>query len=86
MHCLFQKKMSLADDDVHSNLLWFFFESFFNLINDNGYKYIFFFKKKSFFFLTLVCVPTRDIFFVAQSNKFMRKYFFLKILTKNSNF
>ena len=64
----------------------FFFESFFNLINDNGYKYIYFFKKKSFFFLTLVCVPTRDIFFVAQSNKFMRKYFFLKILTKNSNF
>ena len=70
--------MSLADDDVHSNLLWFFFESFFNQINDNGYKYIYFFKKKSSFFLTLVCVPTRDIFFVAQSNKFMRKYFFFK--------
>jgi hypothetical protein len=39
--------MSLADDDVHSNLLWFFFESFFNLINDNGYKYIYFFLKKN---------------------------------------
>ena len=36
-----------------------------------------FLRKKSFFFLTLVCVPTKDIFFVAQSNKFMRKYFFL---------